>query len=339
MFKRAATIVVVLTIALATFFLIPSKKVQAGIFGMSVILVHGWNAQNKIDCNNGNEFGGIKSFFINNGWGTSTQPVTRSVGWYNQDLNCDNLLNTKSFHCTGWFDSGSNDGTVNEDLRHVSCELAWYIWDGYTSKGGTVGVIGHSMGGIIIRQAMNDTPYIAAFPPYLRISDVATAGTPHQGLTDGAALFSSTSFIGCALPCTQVAQMERSNAMMSNMNSVNFRGGFARNPQGNGGTDWTTMSSNNDEVLQRHGQSFEELGSPLVVTAPELCGLMPGARHFVIYPGPSPAYNHGGYLIDSSSDRDANEIFSDDNGTLWFTSTTSAHSIFTMYEAILLSTW
>ena len=333
MFKRAATIVVVLAIALATFFLIPSKKAQAGTFGMPVILVHGFNLQNNLGCNDGNTFGGIKSFFANNyGWGNSL----RTVGWYNQDHNCDGYLYYESYHCTGWYDSGINDGTMNEDIRHLSCLLAWYIWDYYTHYFTKVAVIAHSMGGILIRQALNDTPYIAAFPPYLTVTDVATAGTPHQGLSGGAAWWEQRQ--GCPGDCVQVAQMESANALMSNMNSTSWRNGFARNPQGYGGTDWTTMSSQADEVLYWWG-SVEGLGSPNSVTATELCGLMPGAGHFVIYPGPSPLYNHGGYLIDPSTSWSANEIFSDNNGRNWVTTSTSAHSIWTMYFAVQFSYW
>jgi hypothetical protein len=335
MFKRVATIVVTIAIV-ATALLISShltaKKAQAGYWGMPVILVHGFNLQNNLGCNDGNTFGGIKSFFINNGWGNSLH----SVGWYNQDHNCDGYLYYESYHCTGWY-SSSNDGTVNEDIRHVSCLLAWYIWDYYTHYFTKVAVIAHSMGGILIRQALNDTPYVAAFPPYLMVTDAVTAGTPHQGLTAGAAWGLGVSQ-GCPGNCTQITQMEAYNALMSNMNSTSWRNGFARNPQGYGGTDWTTMSGNADEMLW-WGAGVETLGSPYPVSALELCGLMPGAKHFVVYPGPSPSYNHGGYLIDPSTSWNANEIFSDNNGGNWVTTSTSAHSILTMYFAVQFSDW
>ena len=282
MFRRIATVLVVLAFVLTAYFLIPSKKALAGSFNAPVILVHGFNVNSKIDCNTGSTFGDIQTFFTNQGYWN-----TRTVGFYNNDYDCDTSIQLESSHCTGWYDSGSNDGTVNEDIRHVSCLLAWWIWDHYTSQGITVAVVAHSMGGILIRQAMNDTPYEIQFPPYLMISDVATAGSPHQGLTAGAAWGLGIKD-GCPGNCTQVAQMEAYNALMSNMNSTSFRGGFARNPQGNGGTDWTTMSSENDEVLQ-WCVAGESLGAPSGVDATELCGLMPGATHFVIYPGPSPS--------------------------------------------------
>ena len=332
MSKRVAVLVLVLATVLGSLYLMPPQRALAGSFNAPVVLIHGFNTQSSVSCNNSSMFGTIETYFHNQGYAN-----TRSLGFYNSDYNCDATARNESSHCTGWYDSGSNDGTVNEDIRHVSCLIAWYIWDHYTQYGTTVAVVAHSMGGVLIRQAMNDTPYVGAFPPYLKISDVATAGTPHQGLTSGAA-FTWTHFQGCPGNCTQVAQMEAANPLMSNMNSTSFRGGFARNPQGSGGTDWTTMSSENDEVLQ-WCVSGESLGAPSNVDYVGECGLMPGATHFVVYPGPSPSYNHGGYLTDTSTSWNADEDYSDNNGGTWYSVTNSQHSIFTLYYAILYSTW
>lgn len=218
----------------------------------------------------------------------------------------------------------------------MTCLLAWYIWDNYTSNGTTIAVIAHSMGGILIRQAMIDTPYVSVFPPYLKISDVATAGTPHQGLATGAAQVWIRNQ-GCPSPCTQVFQMQADNALMSNMNSKTWRGGFGRNPQGSGGTDWTTMASDFDDVMLGCG-FVDRLGAPANVEY-SVCGLMPGAKHFVTYPGPYPAYAHPDYLEDTNTTWNADEAYSDNNGGTWVYVTTSEHSIYTLYEAILSSGW
>ncbi len=281
------------------------------------------------------EFGTVRDFFTARGYTN-----LKTIGYYSDDWNCDDyLLYSDGLNqCSGWYDSGSNDRTVNEDIRHVTCLLAWYIWDQYTSKGTTIAVIAHSMGGILIRQAMIDTPYVSVFPPYLKISDVATAGTPHQGLFPEAA-YGAIHTQGCPNPCTQVYQMQADNGLMSNMNSTSWRGGFGRNPQGYGGTDWTTLASEWDEVFEYScTTSVEWLGAPDGTTAAS-CGLMPGAKHFVIYPGPYPYYHHGDYLEDSNTTWNADEEYSDNNGGTWVYVTTSEHSIFTMYEAILSSGW
>jgi hypothetical protein len=121
------------------------------------------------------------------------------------------------------------------------------------------------------------------------------------------------------------------------MNSTSFRSGFGRNPQGITGTDWTNLEDNNgaDQVLawcigdEWKGQPNDD----------KTCGLMPGATHFVIYPGPTPVYDHGGYLTDTQISSNAYEDFSDDNGRNWVTASNSYHSIYTMFDAVLFLTW
>ncbi len=344
-------------IALVTFLTIGSailmnpQQAKASSYD-PVILVHGFNPNAAQNCNEFSEFGAIKSFF-----NSSVYP-TVSVGYYNGDSNCDYYLGAEYQHCTGWYNG--NGGTVNEDIRHISCLLAWYIWDNYTQWGVHVQVVAHSMGGIIIRQAMFDTPFETRFPPYLRIDNVVTAGTPHQGLDAGAAL-GMISIRKCNWPCTQIAQLEAYNPLMSNLNSTSFRSGFGRDPAapGWGSTDWSTMISGVDGTIgQWPNSSPETLNFPnnpylfnyfpkLYVS--ELDGLMPGATHFVVYPyyydnGTSltehqPYYRHGGYLVDTNTHWDAYAMFSNNNGYYWTTSFTWTDSIQTMLYAILYTSW
>lgn len=286
--------------------------------------------------------GTVKSYFAARGYTN-----THSVPFYNGDYNCSgDRLNKYDGRCAGWYANASVDGTVNEDIRHRSCVLAWQIWDYYTQYGTYIAVVAHSEGGILIRQAMNDAAYVhPTFPPYLKISDVVTAGTPHQGLGAGTAWAAQQAgWIGqpaCPSPCLEISQMERPNPLMSNLNSQSFRGGFARNPQGSGGTDWTTISSNADSVLVWWCiTNSETMGAPWDVSEGAACGLMPGAKHFVDYPAtPSPNYDHGDYLTDTNTAWNATEIYSDDNGHTWFYVDTSNHSIFTMHYGVLYSTW
>lgn len=205
----------------------------------------------------------------------------------------------------------------------------------------TVEVAAQSMGGILIRQAMFDTPYVGVFPPTLWISDVVTAGTPHNGgLVPGAAGLGY--FAGCASPCLQVYQMQADNALMQNLNSTTFRYGFGRDPSGgnSGGTDWTTFSSEGDWQVLSNCTRTEWVGSPpWQVGNRGICGFMPGATHFVDYIGPSPWYDHGGYLGDNSTAWDANVVYSDNNGGNYVTTSGMIHASYEMYEAILYSSW
>src|SRR5207249_4490639 len=69
------------------------------------------------------------------------------------------------------------------DVRHFSYELAWWLWDTFTSQGKPVDLIGHSMGGLIITYALQR---VAAqdplFPPSLTVSTVVTISTPFKGV-------------------------------------------------------------------------------------------------------------------------------------------------------------
>lgn len=332
MLKQATRIGLVLAALLASFAFIPVQKALAGSTSQPVLLLHGFNVGSAQSCNDSTMWGTVESYFANNSY-----PKWVSLGFYTKDTNCSASIRGESSHCTGWYDSGSNDGTVNEDIRHVSCLLAWYIWDHYTSSGVTVSLVAHSMGGILIRQALNDTPYVAAFPPYLKLSDSVTVATPHQGLDTGAA--GVFELLGCPGNCLQVYQMQANNALMSNMNSTSFRSGWGRDPQGQGGTDWTTLGSNNDTEVAEWCVSGARLGAPSAVNNKGLCGLMPGATHFVVYQGPSPSYNHGDYLTDNNTSWNADMCYSDNNGGTWYCSTGMVHAIAEMYYATLYSSW
>jgi triacylglycerol esterase/lipase EstA (alpha/beta hydrolase family) len=279
--------------------------------GVPVIEVHGFSSSSNIGCNDSSTFGTIQSYLTAHSW-TGGQA---SVGFYTQDHNCNAYLSTENAHCKGFYDTKL--GTNNEDVRHIACTLSWFIWDHYTQNGIAVKVIAHSMGGIVIRQALFDTPYMAQFPPYIIVEDVVTAGTPHQGLPDASAFF----FCGS---CSQVAQMEYNNPLMANLNSSTFRGGFGNNPQGNGGTDWTTMGSNNDIVLNYLGGSADR-------------GMLNKATHKVKFQNPN--YDHGGYLVDANDNWDATASYSDNAGGSWTNTTSFVHAIHLMEEAISSLSW
>jgi hypothetical protein len=166
-----------------------------------------------------------------------------------------------------------------------------------------------------------------------------TAAAAHQGLLSGSA-WVANACLHCPANCLEVSQMERANLLMSNLNSTNFRDGFARNPQGQGGADWTTMASNNDSLLYTGcSGSNERMGATSYVSTYSACGLMPGATHFVVYPGSYPSYDHGDYLTDTNTTWNATEVYSDNNGGVWPYASNSNHSIFTLHYAMLYYSW
>ena len=90
----------------------------------------------------------------------------------------------------------------------------------------------HSMGGLILRYAMaqveRDHP---SFPPYLRIEDVVTLGTPHGG-----ARF--TSFVCWTTQCDQ---------MRAGSGFLNWLQSYAWEPDTAVNTDWSTYGSDSDQ--------------------------------------------------------------------------------------------
>src|SRR5215471_9694242 len=63
----------------------------------------------------------------------------------------------------GWqsHESSANEGTTshnrNTDIRHLAYHLAWYLWDEFSSRGRNVQIVGYSMGGLIVRWALDAT--------------------------------------------------------------------------------------------------------------------------------------------------------------------------------------
>lgn len=72
--------------------------------------------------------------------------------------------------------------TTRNSIVRIAHDLAWFIHNKWTRHGQTAYVIGHSMGGLIIREALrrvqaNDR----TFPPALDVQRVLTISTPHTG--------------------------------------------------------------------------------------------------------------------------------------------------------------
>lgn len=338
--KHIAMVLLTLALVIGGFTLMRPQVAHATAYNNPVLFIHGFAANSDLNCDTGTEWGDTNYF-----WGTIegfTQWFT--IGEYNSDNHCDYLrsyLNVYNSHCSTYYNSGSNNGTVNEDMRHSACLLAWFIWDHYSSHGTDIGVVAFSLGGILIRQALTDTVYRTEFPPYLFISDVATMGTPHQGLVDGAAKGASI-FASCPGNCVEAYQVQASNGLMVDLNSTSFRGGFGRDPQGESGTDWTTMGSNDDEVNAWCTGDPERMGTYNMDNLATVCAWMPGATHLIGYSGVAPEYCHvcqNSYRQDNSTAWDADTDYSDNNGGTWHSVSGMVHSNQDAYLAILYSDW
>ncbi|MEU5875920.1 hypothetical protein [Spirillospora sp. NPDC047279] len=207
---RTATAAPTIATAAAAAAAVPKRENKKN---RAVIFIHGYQWDGGADCTQWNK---AKSFFKDVGW--TGKLIT--WGYYKKDKNCS-------------VEYGGDTGT---DLKYVSKSLAWHIYNNYTSKGKTVDVVGHSMGGLIIRNAIARVKRgHAGFPSKLYVEDVVTLGTPHSGATHWWQN-------GCrSTQCKQINSGSGHLEWLNGLPSSNF--------QATGGTNWTALGSHDDEVI------------------------------------------------------------------------------------------
>ena len=181
-----------------------------------IIFVHGWSAfGNGDDCRS--NFGGLENKLRADGF--TGQMVT--ISYYDSDKNCDVSL--------------SNWGSISNSTswKDLSKAFSKYIYTTYTSKGITVDLVGHSMGGLIIRGAVyGSAKGESGFSAPIKVEDAVTLAAPHNG----AAWYST----GCLW-----GQCSGLKPGATDINWVNGDG----NPQGPGGTEWTVLGSTDDDTV------------------------------------------------------------------------------------------
>src|SRR4051794_24389070 len=152
-----------------------------------------------------------------------------------------------------------------ESLDQLADRLAKWIGEKYDKP---VDVVAHGGAGLIIRAALDHKPS-------LKVEDVVTLGTPHNGSDALAA------DCGSRPGCAELAKRSK----------------LARNPQGAGGTDWSVIASENDELV------------------PVDSAIAMDAAHKTIYEVPT----HYGLLDDTSDDENAKIKYSHADGgwTTW----------------------
>jgi hypothetical protein len=79
---------------------------------------------------------------------------------------------------------GEDGAAAGKDvpIKELGRRLAWRISANQSSWGRCVSVVGHSMGGLVVRAALTGVQITEpGFPPSLDIDAVVTLATPHQG--------------------------------------------------------------------------------------------------------------------------------------------------------------
>ena len=168
-------------------------------------------------------------------WGHTGPLVT--VAYYHGDTHCDHWIGHHGSHSTHYGGPGAHDGrehTRSTSIRHLGYHLAWFIWDHYTREGRPIDVVAHSMGGLIIRYALAQTERgHPKFPPYLEVEDVATLGTPHGG----------------ARWYAWFCQWRECDEMQMGSDFLNWLEQNGWEPDGWGGSDWSTFGSDDDNYV------------------------------------------------------------------------------------------
>jgi hypothetical protein len=277
----------------------PVKAAGGGIEA-PILFIHGFNGEKTApssayagyDCKNdladpnGNNLGDASNYFLNPPPGINYSWVFGTIGYYGDsthvgDTNCDAYLQNYQSYCTSVPTSAI--GSNNEDLRHVGCELAWYIYENYTSVGLPVYVLAHSMGGLIIQWALEQAG-TAPYPPALDVRAVVTMATPHSGI-DGTA----NPWLALCNQCVQAAEMDPNGSFIQTLEGN-------LNPQGSGGTTWTTVASEDDQIITP--------SSALHMTGPKYVYSFANGGSGVSFPD----YTHTGLFADESAAQDASVL-------------------------------
>ncbi len=268
-----------------------------------VLFVHGLDAFGTAGNDCSSTFGSMINTLRS--WGYTGTLAT--VKYYHGDTNCTTSLDGYGSHSTFYprtdaHQNGSHD--MDGDIRHLAYHLAWMIYTQYSSKGITVDLVGHSMGGLIIRSALKYTQEAnSSFPPYLYVEDVVTLGTPHTGSGYGG-------WCGWAYECTQL------NTGSSYLTDLAAN---AKNPQAKNGTDWTTIGSYSDGFVSENSATGMD------------------ANHKVKYLS-SMGIGHSDYMKDTSDVRDADAEYYD-RGTPWYSWYDGPHAVRWSDSALLYGTW
>ena len=234
-----------------------------------------------------------------------------TIAYYGGDTNCTNNLGLHGSHSTHYPRTDAHTSTggrhdMDGDIRHLGYHLAWTIYNTWSRNGVTVDAVGHSMGGLILRYALhriqaNDSQ----FPPYLYVEDVVTLGTPHLGS-------------GWASGCTwayECVQMENGSSF------VNYLNTYAKNPQADGGTDWSLVSSYDDGIVSEGSGTGDS-----------------AAKHKVQYLG-SMNLGHSDYMGDTSDTRDADVRYQDLPDTAWYSWYSAPHAVRWSDFALTYGSW
>ena len=210
---RLGALISALAVLLAITVTVPGASAgTAAQTSVPVVFVHGFYQDNCPGLNVSSAMGGPKMELQAGGW-TGNLDV---VSYYA----CDQ--------------GGSRIGSDTDDtpIQTIAKQLANYLYKTYSSRGQTVDLVAHSMGGLVARTAIEFTESKATgFPPYLRVQRVVTFSTPFRGVGPS----TITAVPGLA-GTVQASEVSTGSSLLQSLTS----GGAAN---ASGGTSWLVIGS------------------------------------------------------------------------------------------------
>jgi hypothetical protein len=194
-----------------------------------IIFIHGLAQDNSSNC--ASTWNDMKRKFRD--WGHTGAFTT--LAYYRGDRYCSHWLGHHGRHDRHYASGHDGEGghTADTDIRHLGYHLAWTISSHHARSGRNVDVVAHSMGGLMVRYALAQVERgHDRFPPRLLVEDVVTMGTPHGG---------SRWYAICGR--LQCGQMRAGSEFLVWLE----RNGWE--PDGRGGTDWSTFGSGDDALV------------------------------------------------------------------------------------------
>jgi hypothetical protein len=212
----------------------PSTPARSDGTNKPVLFLHGFEVLGSLNCNTYWGSGQAISLFQNMGWSSGNIVALTYYG-------------SGGGACTRF--ASANTGT---SIEEIGFDLAWYIYNNYSSKGKAVDIVTHSMGGLVTRVAIAGTSNRRtvsgmSFPPFLFIEDVATLSTPHEGAT--AVTRAECTAVGFPYQCTEMMPGSSFlNSWIIRPLPASNRVGYD-NPQSQMGTDWSLVGSDDDDTV------------------------------------------------------------------------------------------
>jgi hypothetical protein len=208
--------------------------------GPPVLMIHGIDAVGAAGHDCASYWDDAKSFLRAHGYADRS---LLTIKYYEGDQNCDRdidsyvkpTLGNSYFNGKGAHTGADSGHTSEAAIEHLAYHLAWFIYDEYSKNDIHIEVMAHSMGGLMIRDALGAVQAAdPAFPPKLLVDNVVNFGTPHGGARV------TSELCDLRLRVRECSEMKAGSAFLTSLEAN------AWNPQGTGGTDWTAFGSDDD---------------------------------------------------------------------------------------------